>query len=283
MSWQVEVLQYLESIRTDFLTMLLTTITILAEKYFMIMVIALLYWCVDKIKSIRLAWFVLIGASITGVIKNSVRMPRPFQTGVVMPIRAETATSYSFPSGHTGVATSFWGGSMFIFKSPAMVVIGLTFIILTGFSRIYLGVHWPIDVLGAFLFGAISVYLADVLLGEKAIMTRWHVIGVSLFTCLIMLLPIDGDLYKITAALWGTTLGVYIEQNFINFEPKQKTNYQVIKIIVGIIGILFIYGGLKKVLPDQKLFHMLRYATVLLWISAGAPYVFKKYLSKKKA
>ncbi len=281
MNWQVEVLQYLENIRTDFLTMIFTTITILAEKYFLILLLSILYWCVDKIKSVRLSWFVLVNGNVTGIIKNSVAMPRPFEAGVVIPIRAETATSYSFPSGHTGAATSFWGGSMVIFKSTPVIILGIIMILLTGFSRLYLGVHWPVDVLGALLFGVISIYLADVTLGEKAVMSRWHVIGASLFVCLIMLLPVDGDLYKMAAALWGLTLGIYVEQNFIHFEVKQKTKIQILKLIIGITGMLIFYIGCKKLFPDDKIFHMLRYSLVLFWISAGAPYLFKKLLPTK--
>lgn len=276
MNIQVQILQYLEQMRTETLTILMTTITMMAESLFIVSIVALLYWCVDKVKSIRLAWIILFNTAINGTIKNLIKMPRPFQVGAVSPIRVQTATSYSFPSGHTQSATSFWGGSMLILKSKKSIWIGSIFILLTGFSRLYLGVHWPIDVIGGILFGAITIIISDRLLGDEGIITRWHIIGISIAFILVLLLKVDADLYKGVSALWGMTYGVYLEQKYIHFQPHQHWRTQVIKIIIGIGGVLLLYVGLKKLFPADKLFDMIRYAALLLWISAGAPYVFTK-------
>ena len=61
-------------------------------------------------------------------------MPRPFDLGVVKPIRAETATSFSFPSGHTQTATSFWSGAMLVLRTKGMYVMGSCIILLTALS-----------------------------------------------------------------------------------------------------------------------------------------------------
>lgn len=203
-------------------------------------------------------------------------MPRPFEKWVTMPIRIETATGYAFPSGHTQSATSFWGGSMVILRSRSTIVIGTLIILLTAFSRLYLGLHWPLDTVGGILFGLLSVFLADHFLGEKGILNRWHVIAASAVLLLALLLPVEEGLVKTTAVLWGMTWGGYMEQKYIQFHPLQKRKIQLIKIIIGVLGILVIYGGLKVLFPSHKVFDMIRYALLALWIAAGAPYVFKK-------
>jgi hypothetical protein len=275
MNFQIQILQYLESIRTDFLTAIMVSITMMAESLFLVSILAILYWCVDKVKSIRLAFIVLFSSVINGVIKTIVQMPRPFEKGVIIPIRVETATSSSFPSGHTQSATSFWGGSSFILKSRLSLVMAAFMVGLTAFSRLYLGVHWPMDVIGGILFGLLSIFMANHIVGENALVKRNHIIAISIVALLGMAMPIEKDLAKAIASLWGMLCGLYVEQKHIQFEPIQKLKVQIVKVIIGMTTIIIIYIGLKNLFPKDKLFDMIRYAILLLWITAGAPYLFK--------
>ena len=276
MAVQIEILKFLEQIRTEPLTLLMTTITMMAESLFVVAILAGLYWCVDKVRGKRLAWFVLFNAVGNGIIKNLIQMPRPFELGVVVPIRAETATSFSFPSGHTQTATSFWYGAMLLLRTKYRYIVGSCIILLTAFSRMYLGVHWPMDVLGGIFFGIIFTLLANKLLEESGKIKDAHLLGVSIVLLLVMIFDVDADLYKSVAALWGMTVGAYIEQKYIQFEVVQNTKIQIKKIAIGIVGLIIIYLVFSKVLPAVKIVKMVKYVLLLLWITAGAPYLFKK-------
>lgn len=280
MELQEQILVFFESIRTDTLTVFFTTITMMAEHLFLVLVLATLYWVVDKRKSRRLAWFMLFNGVANGMMKSIVNMPRPFDKGVVKPIRMETATGSSFPSGHTQTATSFWMGSMFILKTNASIVFGSVMIIFTALSRLYLGVHWPMDVIAAIAFGIIFTYFANLLINEEGEFTEFHVILSSLLCLAVLMFNVEADLYKAVAALWGLCIGSYLENKYIQFEVKGSNRYQITKIIIGIIGILVIYVGMSKLLPVIKVVSMIKYAMVIIWIMAGAPYLFNK-LKKK--
>lgn len=276
MQIQIQILQFFEHIRTEPITLLMTTITMMAESLFIVAILAGLYWCVDKVRSKRLAWLVLFNFVGNGIIKNLIQMPRPFELGVVKPIRAETATSFSFPSGHTQTATSFWYGAMLLLRTKAIYILGSVLILLTALSRVYLGVHWPMDVLGAIFFGIIFTLLANKLLDDKGEIKPAHILGVSITLLLVMIFKVDADLYKGVAALWGMTCGGYIEQKYIQFEAIQRPKTQVKKIAIGLVGLIVIYVILSKALPAVKIVKMVKYALLLLWITAGAPYLFKK-------
>ena len=276
MEIQIRILQLFEQMRTESLTLFMTTITMMAESLFLVAILAGLYWCVDKVKSKRLAWFILFNCVGNGVIKNLIQMPRPFDLGVVKPLRIETATSFSFPSGHTQMATSFWSGAALILRTKSMYMMGSCIILLTAISRLYLGVHWPMDVLGAIFFGVIFTIIANKLLGEKGEIKPVHVIGASIILLLVMIFKVDADLYKGAAALWGMTYGAYIEQKYIQFEAQQRGSIQFRKILIGFGGLILIYLLLGKLLPAVKIIKMIKYALIVFWIIAGAPHIFKK-------
>ena len=276
LEFQAQILTFLEGIRNDFLTTFFTSITILAEKVFLVLILCILYWCIDKARSKRIAWFVLFGTVGNGVVKNIVRMPRPYDLGVVKPLRVETATSYSFPSGHTQSATSFWAGSMIILKTKASVLLGSIIILLTALSRLYLGVHWPMDVLGAIGFGLICLYFANQLINESGEVNKWHVIGSSILCLVTFVLPGDSDYYNAVALLWGFCIGAYVEQVYIQFEVTSDIKRNIERAIIGLIGIVLIYIGIGQLLPDVQVISMIKNALVVFWMIAGAPYVFKR-------
>ena len=93
------------------------------------------------------------GFLLTTVLKGVFGRARPefFDTGY-------TASFYSFPSGHATVAVGFYGTLTLIlayrlsgFARWAVVACGVSLVLLIGFSRLYLGVHYPTDVLAGFL------------------------------------------------------------------------------------------------------------------------------------
>lgn len=277
MELQEGILQFFERCRSDSLTLLLTSITILAEKGFLVIVLSILYWCVNKEKGKKLAWFVLFNTLGNSIIKNIVKMPRPYELGVVSPLRVQTATGYSFPSGHTQSATSFWGGGMVIFKTKASIILGMIMIVLTAISRMYLGVHWPMDVLGGIAFGFILIYFADKMLDSTKGITLNHILGTSLLYIVALLFNVRHDFYTAVAGIWGFCMGAFIEQQYIQFTQSTQVKTHLYRIIIGIVGILVLYIGIGKFLPHLKIVSMLKNALVMIWIMAGAPYFFKKF------
>lgn len=101
---------------------------------------------------------ILGGEIFVWTIKNTIDRPRPPLIDALI-----TENSYSFPSGHSFIAVSFYGLIIFFlfkgikknYQKSLLVFLGLTLIISIGISRIYLGVHWPSDVLASYFSGLI--------------------------------------------------------------------------------------------------------------------------------
>ena len=106
----------------------------------------------------------LLGSLIinNNIVKNIVQRPRPFVTFTDLQIIIPIPSEFSFPSGHT--SSSFAAAAVFYRHLPKKL--GLPSVILAGligFSRLYVGVHYPTDVIAGVLMGILLSYLAEYL------------------------------------------------------------------------------------------------------------------------
>lgn len=101
-----------------------------------------------------------IGALLTNVfLKNAVSRIRPYDAVEAIVPLVEKLSDYSFPSGHT--CASFASAFVYYRLLPRKYgVMTMVLAVLIAFSRLYLGVHYPTDVLGGFLIGVLSSILA---------------------------------------------------------------------------------------------------------------------------
>jgi len=184
MGWDADLLIFLqENVRNDFLDIVMKLITHTGDKGILMIAIIAALLIIPKTRSIGIitAMSLAIEAILNNVIlKNLVARTRPYEAieGLVNII--EKQKDFSFPSGHTGSTFAVSGvilvialfGMPIIAKernlireksSLAMRIIAVVFIIysvLLGFSRLYVGVHYPTDVLAGLALGLITSAIA---------------------------------------------------------------------------------------------------------------------------
>ena len=125
----------------------------------------LIFWSVDRSLGYRIIANCLSGHLVNNFLKLTACVYRPWireHKLIPAPQAVESATGYSFPSGHTQMAMSFYGSIAVHFRSgnPLVCVLCTVMILLTGFSRNYLGVHTPQDVFVSIMIGLILLFIS---------------------------------------------------------------------------------------------------------------------------
>lgn len=161
----IEYLLYLQQFREtvgSILTPLMNAVTKLSAGFLPIAMMCMIYWAFDRKAGRKILAGLGGGLFINGFLKLTFCVYRPWirDTRILPYGDSKTAaTGYSFPSGHTTRATAMFGGSgLWFMKKRHSVVAGLLFVLvfMTMFSRNYLGVHTPQDVLVGFISTAVS-------------------------------------------------------------------------------------------------------------------------------
>lgn len=149
----------------SFLAPVMNWFTKFSVSFFPLAVIFMIYWAIDREAGKRMLGGVVLGRYLNGIFKLTFCVYRPWiRDARIIPFGDSkvAATGYSFPSGHSTCATSYYGGIAFWlrkkYKAVAAILVAMIFI--TMFSRNYLGVHTPQDVLVGFAATCLMMALA---------------------------------------------------------------------------------------------------------------------------
>ncbi|RDY28582.1 phosphatase PAP2 family protein [Romboutsia weinsteinii] len=306
MDIQLSILQFFQSMRSPLLNVMFLVFTISTETPVVVLFTVMMYWCINKKYGQRILFALVGNITLNTGIKEFVKAPRPIGTKDLESLRVSTATGYSFPSGHTQTGTSFWVSLMSIFKVNWLYILGTIMILGVGISRLYLVVHWPIDVLFGWIFGIIFTLLLGKVFDYVDKEKNYSILLFILILFGVIAFFLNSiDYMKMFGLFTGFVLGYIVEDKFVDFSTEDKTKgrinfgsrttkrsnrmaINIYRFIVGIITLGLVYIGLKYlkeaimpyiVLDNMNLVNMImdyiRYALVVFYGVAGAPALFK--------
>ncbi len=300
-------LEFIQGLRNPVFDWIFSTITHLGEETLFLVIAILFFWCINKREGYFILITGLVGTVVNQIAKLFFRVPRPWvldpDFDIVESARAE-ATGYSFPSGHTqNIAGTF--GSIAAYNRKRWLSITCTvIIILVAFSRMYLGVHTPLDIVVSLLVALALVLGLRPLFAteEKFKKSMPYVVIVSVIlsaSFLIYVLSISGDItldshnfasgLKNACTLLGCTAGLvlvyFIDAKFINFQTDGRWYAQIIKLVLGLLGVLAIKSGLSAPLTalfgNEYIARAVRYFLIVAFAGAVWPMTFKWFSSLK--
>ena len=305
-SWGIQKIRNVQTFKSPGLTAFMKAVSSLGSEYFYLVIVLFIFWCVNEKRGFLLGMLVVISSWINVVLKLLFDQPRPFELIPALGLAVET--SRSFPSGHAQMSMTFWTAVAFYLSfhtdtgkkfRPLIWPLYAIVVFLIGLSRVYLGVHFPIDVLAGWIIALIilTVFLffhkkiADIF--SKA-GKRPQLVCAAIFSLLMNVLsPHDTSL---SAMLLGFCVGYSLMISGFPFTvsvPAGKGPKLLIfglRFAIGLAGAAFIYFGLKFIFPGKgsifdgisfleityEIFRFIRYCLLGLWTSAGAILVFQK-------
>lgn len=270
------------------------------EVFFMIVALAVL-WCGKR----HHGYYILVSGFL-GIIGNQVlkllfRVPRPWvldPSFEAVEAAKPAATGYSFPSGHTQSATTLYGGVARAYRHTALRVLCIAAIAVVAFSRMYLGVHTPADVLTSLAIGTALVFLLYPLferVGKN--MRLMYPIGFALcalslgYVLFAELFPFPASMdaahyadgVKNAYSLLGASLALlpvlYLDEHYVKYDSHASLCWQIVKVLLGLLLLLGIKEGCKPLLDllcgDYAFKHAIRYFLMVLVGGALYPYLFR--------
>lgn len=290
----MEILHFIAQYRTPFFDTLFQAITLFAQETLVVVIICWLYWCLDKRKAYILGFTYFLSGLLVQGLKITFRIPRPWVLDSTFhPVSSALsgATGYSFPSGHTQSGTALFSTLGFSSRKYAGKFFCFFFMILIGFSRMYLGVHTPKDVLvSMFLTLGISAFIWYK--AGPALTDTTHAKKISLgLLCICLFLGIytfylyttktadpemAKDALKAYGAGLGFAVGYYLECTHIHFSVPKERKQKIIRFLIGLLSVLILMGLFELTLKKFLIGSILSYFLLILWIVAGYPALFSR-------
>ncbi len=282
--WGVDFIHTVQLVHGPAFDAIFKAITFMGEEEFFLILIPLILWCLDFAGGVRLACAFLLSTYVNIGLKDLFAHPRPSEWDPT--VKLYDAGGYGLPSGHSQSAVVVWGSIATAFRETWLWVVAILLMVLIGFSRIYLGVHFPTDVLGGWAVGVI--FLAAYLVLEPRIEARLKRTGLAVQLVLAVVAPLAllllhpvGDVIKAMAVLMGTGAGVALVGRMAHFSADGPLWQRGVRFLIGAIGLLGLYLGLSYIFPGEgeplyAVMRFVRYTLVGLWVGLGAPWLFLK-------
>ncbi len=303
-------LQNLREVLGSSLNTFFEFITTIAVDYWVILPAMIFFWAIDKKKGEILLFSAGIGRYLTALLKTIfcvyrpwIRDPRIKPLPEVMP----GATGYSFPSGHSASTSSLYAALILLYrKYKGLCIFFALMIFITMFSRMYVGVHTPQDVVVGSAIGFAAAFAGMKIVGwvDKNPDKDWVVLVVTIIFMVAILLYIglkkypmdyvDGELlvdpkkmtvdgFKDPGTCFGMVLGWFVERRFIRFSTEGTGTQKVLRCAAGSLAYIFILTAIANPLGKKigvGIVHFIIQAMVPFLFMTVYPIIFTKFEKK---
>ena len=273
----------------DWLTRVMAFFTWLGYPQAYMVLIAIIYWSVDRKFGLRLAIFLPVTASINSILKQAIHAPRPYW--VDQHVKAlRVSNGFGMPSGHAQAAT-VWIYAASLLKKRWFWIIAVAMVLVIGLSRIYLGIHFPGQVvtgwtigiliailfirfesniirgvlrlsLGKQLFLIISISMVQILLGAVFVwlLKRWEFPAEWIRNAADDLAGRNESILSSiglhsvagnAGGFMGAGMGAVLSRRMGGFEVWGRWWSRVLRCLTGLTALALLYGAFSLITPQK--------------------------------
>lgn len=281
----------------------------LGNEEFFFLVLPLIYWCIDTALGLRVGFILVTSGMVNYVGKLLFIGPRPYWVNSHVRALWTTETTFGIPSGHAQHAVAVWGMIAAYLKRTWVWVAAIAIIFLIGFSRMYLGAHFPHDVVFGWFLGAVVLWAFTRFWEPVGAWVRTKTLNHQIFIAFIVSLifvmiglgvatfrdgyqipetwtsnailanadvpaPIDpNSIFTSAGTFFGLAAGAAWIMSIGGYQASGSIQKRVIRYVIGVIGVLVLWQGLGAILPrgDGFIFYTLRFIRYALvgWWVSG--------------
>ncbi|MBN1146744.1 MAG: phosphatase PAP2 family protein [Anaerolineales bacterium] len=281
----VQIVLFLQGLG-DWLAGPMELITSLGYEQFYLFIAPAIFWCLDVNLGLRMGLYLMTSASLNNIFKLAFHGPRPYWYDPKV-VAHTLETSFGAPSGHSQNAVVVWGTLAAWFRERWAWAGALALIFLIGVSRLFLGVHFPHDVLLGWLIGALLLWL---LLTYEGRLLAWFkrydparqilvALGASLALILVGALARAGlagwrmpaawlqnalavapggdapeplalsGLISNAGTFFGLAWGGILLKARGGFDARGPARQRLARFLIGLAGVLILWYGLGEIFP----------------------------------
>lgn len=285
--------------------------SLLGTKEFFLLLLPAVFWCCNAALGFRLGLILTLSYGLNAILKAFWHSPRPYWVSREV-VAWSREPSFGLPSGHAQIAVSFWGFFASRLHSSRAWMAAFLLSLFIGLSRLFLGVHFPQDVIAGWIAGGLllGVFLyGEAHLGERLSRQSLKMqILISLAASLAMLAffalsqsamkgwqmpelwaanalagtsdaidPLSAkDALQAAGMLFGMAGGYALLQKLGGFSARGSAVQRLLRYLLGIAGLAVIWYGLGAVSAFSYVLAYLRAMLAGLWVALIAPLCFQK-------
>ena len=288
-------LVWLQGYQNSGFTAVMRFFSYLGTEYFFLLLLPFIYWTISKKWGALVAFSLILASYMAGFIKWTFNIPRPPSPPVT---HLWSESSPSFISGHATIAMALWGTMAALVRKTAFWILATILIFFIGFSRLYLGVHYPADVIGGWLMGAVIAWLVLTFSSQlEIVLSQWSVARMLITALAVSLLMVfihprwpEANLWPAPNAIqlgglfFGMSAGLVWDEKSLHFQVDGSWGQRLVRLLLGLSLLVIAYLGPKIIINQmsvssfmmQQTLRFGRYALVGFTVSGLAPWFFQR-------